>query len=142
MKTVVLLLMLCCVCFVQKTKAQPNGILADSTVVFKHKLWLYNSSGKIVADQDSVISKEYFRSKWVDMQSEAPFWPNAKFICILQANETHAMVFYLEQTKLTAEVLKGIKEWPIGGSVMFIAEEKNDETGIKEMRGLKLILEQ
>jgi hypothetical protein len=126
----------------QKGFAQTNGLSVDDGVVIKHKLWLYNSEGKIAGDQDSVISKGYFNSKWVDVQSDAVYGGNATFSCIVQAKERpQAMVYYFEGTKLSHEVITGIKGWETGGAIIFLVEEKNDETGIKEMRILKFILQ-
>ncbi len=105
-----------------------------------HTIWLYNSNGKILGDRDSLVSREYFESKWVDLQSDAPYGPETRFICILQAKERPAMVYYLRQTKLSPEVINGIREWNQGGLVMFITEEKNEKTGIKDIRGLKFVL--
>src|SRR5687767_1441588 len=104
MKQIRLLFAISCFLFSQNSIAQPNGGFADSTIVSKHKLWLYNSEGKIVGDQDSLVSKGYFNSKWTDLQSDASYGGNAKFMCILFAEERpHAMVYYFEGTKLSPE---------------------------------------
>lgn len=142
MKQIRLLFAISCLLFLQKSSAQSNAVSFDSTIVFKHKLWLYNSDGKIAGDQDSLISKGYFNGKWIDVQSDAPYGGNAKFTCILQAEERpYAMVYDFEGTKLSREIIAGIKGWESGGIISFIIEEMNDETGITEMRALKFILE-
>jgi hypothetical protein len=50
------------------------------------------------------------------------------------------MAYYLPQNKLTAEVIDAIRNREPGGRLMFIVEEKNEETGVRYIRGLNLTL--
>lgn len=135
MKKGILPLLLICFLYTQKSAAQ--SCLTPTFV--KRNMWLYNSEGKVAGNQDSVISKEYFNGRWIDLQSEIPFKKSERFYCVFEAKGAEPRAYFFNETKLPQNVVQKIMAWNVGGTLTFFVEEFQGE--VRKISAIRFILE-
>jgi hypothetical protein len=114
------------------------SIPSDST---KEHLWLYNSADQKIEDGDSLVPRSYFWTKWIAIQSELPFGPNAKYWLITQPIKGAATADSFTVSKLPEAVVYRLDKAEAHTRITVVAEETNEKIGERRAGSLSFILE-
>jgi hypothetical protein len=85
------------------------GAFAQQSIVLKSPeksdaLWLYNSKGIIVGQNDSIVERTFFKANEVFIQSNIPWKKEDKYAIILGQSSGDNRVIYLTMPVISFEV--------------------------------------
>ena len=130
----------CFVFFVKNSLAQRHTLFNAANGI-EERVWLQNSKGKIIGDQDSVVSRDYFWASWVDVQSEYIFGDKIKYTLIIQPPTKDASLYQFTTKRFSEKVLRGIDNSERASIITLYVEEDNKDTKTKKIGSVRFILE-
>lgn len=81
-------------------------------------IWLYNN-GKIIANQDDKVDKNYFNSEKIFLQGNPQLSEGQKFALIITPVKAESRVYIFENTELSNDLIQRILEQKKGTRIMF-----------------------
>lgn len=112
----------------------------SQTPLTEGQLWLANNRGEAVGQADSVITRNFFDAKWVDVRADFMLDPALDCWIVLQPDSGSASAFKIVNRELSPEVLTKITSLTSGANFLMVFQPRVQQKSQQKKNQLALRL--